>query len=90
MVEVWELSSDDESSLIWNIRSTKVSIGNTAGLCAIVAKEKGEVTEWNLQGPKQCELPCDFIAYFELVQGCEGRRIVAAESHVAAVTSPSG
>jgi hypothetical protein len=61
-----ELSSDYESSLIWgNIRSTKVSVGNTAGLCATVAKEKGEVTEWNLQGPKQYEPPCDCIAYFE-------------------------
>ena len=65
VVEVWELSSDDESPLIWNIRSTKVSVGNTAGLCATVAKEKGEVTEWNLKGPKQYEPPCDFIAYFE-------------------------
>jgi hypothetical protein len=64
-VEVWELSSDDDSPLIWHARSTKVSFGNTEGLCAIVAKEKGEVTEWNLKGPKRYEPPCDFIAYFE-------------------------
>jgi len=64
-VQVWELSSDDDRALAWNIKSTTVDPGNTSGPCAPLAKTANEVTEWNIKNPNEYEPPCDFITYFQ-------------------------